>query len=206
LSSKHIRRNRVAIGNYLLSLAVLLSVSAAGHAQSYMHVTVTATSGANQATLTNRLLPHPFVAQLTDDAGKPVAGVTLTFAVNGCAVFSGQPGGPQCPPINLYGSFATSDTTAVTDENGFATAPPFTAGSIRGSYDVVAIYFPWDQVVNGQTLTDLPLSGNNLFQITQVDPATTPTLSTWSTLFLILLITLAACVGLRTRRPIPHAN
>jgi hypothetical protein len=203
-------RNRITLGNYLLFAAGLLCMSSIGHAQSTLHINVNATGGLQQIVLPGQLLPEPFVARVTDDNGKPLAGVSVSFEVNSCAEFSaGPPGGPTCPPGTLYGSFSSAaDATVVTDQNGTAVAPVFTAGSTSGSYSVFVAYFPWDQVINGQTLTDMPFTSNNLFQIIQADPsaATTPALSPWSIALMTVLLALVANAGLRSRGSAKRAN
>jgi hypothetical protein len=55
-----------------------------------------------------------------DSAGHPLQGISVTF---------------QAPSSGASGTFATS-ATVLTDQNGIATAPVFTANGLAGSFTV----------------------------------------------------------------------
>lgn len=84
-----------------------------------------------------------FSVRVVDTAGAPMAGISVGFAPNFC-IYSDV---NACPPAATYGTFA-NPSTVVTDANGVAAAPPFTAGSIVGVYDAVAIVSPYGSPAN----------------------------------------------------------
>jgi hypothetical protein len=138
------------------------------------HVTISAVGGKLQTVPIGQPLPQPFIAQVTFDDGSPVVGLNLAFSVNSCAnVPELPPGSSSCPAPSAYGHFVT-DAVATTDASGTAIAPAFVAGSAEGKYSVFATRANWSQVINGQTLTDIPASppASNLFQIIQTTAGT----------------------------------
>ena len=87
-------------------------------------VSVTAVNGAYQSVATKKAFAAPLEAQVKDQYGNPVAGVTVTFAA---------------PSTGASGLFKkTSTVSAVTAANGIATAPAFTAGKTAGNFTVMA--------------------------------------------------------------------
>ena len=86
-------------------------------------VSLTAITGTRQIAGVNSLFPLPMQAVLTDAGGNPISGVQVLFT----APFSGA-----------SGSFSGS-ANVTTDAQGIATAPPFTANAITGSYVVSAV-------------------------------------------------------------------
>lgn len=81
--------------------------------------TVSVVSGNNQSTPVNTAFAAPFVAQVTDGFGNPVAGVVVTFAAPGT--------GPS----------ATLSTPAATDANG-QTSVTGTAKTVAGAFAITA--------------------------------------------------------------------
>jgi len=189
---------------------VLLALSCPALASS-AHVTINAVGGTPQTIPIGQQLPQPFIAQVTFDDGSPVIGLDLAFSVNSCSSVPELPGASPCPALSAYGHFL-GEAVVTTDLSGAAIAPPFVAGNAAGTYSVFATRADWSQVINGQTLTDIPTSpsASNLFQITQTmtgaptpgfptaAPAPTPTLPPVAMLMLIGL--LGAAVYFRQKR------
>ena len=182
----------------------LLLLSRAVHAGAAVHVNISAIGGTQQTVVVNRQLPQRFVAAATFDDGTPVVGLNLRFGVNACMSSLPAPGAVSpCPDPAAYGHFLGS-AVAATDAGGKAVSAPFVAGSAQGSYSVFVSRADWAQLINGQTLTDVPVapSVSNLFQIVQAPaPAVTPTpaLSAYALIVLAGLSCLAACRSLHAR-------
>jgi hypothetical protein len=190
---------------WLFSLLGLIWIGPA-LAASAVHVNIAAVSGTRQTVAIGQQLPAPFVARATFDDGNPIVGLKLAFSVNFCASLPElPPGSPPCPDPSVYGHFASTAVVA-TDVLGNAVAPPFTAGTTTGAYTIYAARADWSQLINGQTLTDLPMSPSvsNLFQVVQApivaaDPV--PTLAVPALFALITLIALLALAVRFARRP-----
>jgi hypothetical protein len=88
-------------------------------------VAVTSTSGAAETATVNSTFTVPLQATVTDASGNPVSTVAVTFAA---------------PTSGPGGTFAggRSSVVVLTDANGVATAPAFTANTQGGTYFVVA--------------------------------------------------------------------
>jgi hypothetical protein len=174
-----------------------------GQAAPTVHININAVDGAQQIVNVNQRLPQPFVAKVTFDDGLPAVGVELFFSVNACASLS--PGANPCPDPAVYGHFL-NNATVTTGLDGTATSAPFVAGKLEGSYTVFASQANWSQVINGQTLSNIPISPStsNVFQVTQLAAAVAPmpTLSAGGILALISLLGLAAYFERRRRRHI----
>jgi hypothetical protein len=85
---------------------------------------IVATVGTPQSATVGNAFATALQATVSDSAGNPVSGVTVTFSA---------------PSGGASGTFAGSATaTAVTDGNGNATAPAFAANSVAGSYTITA--------------------------------------------------------------------
>jgi hypothetical protein len=86
---------------------------------------VTVVSGSGQSATVGSAFSSPMLAQVTDSAGNPVSGVSVTFAA---------------PGSGASGTFANGSrtTTATTGSDGQATASTFTANSNAGAYTVGA--------------------------------------------------------------------
>jgi len=132
-------------------------------------VTLTVTGGGVQSIVVNAPAATPFSVRVTDPSGAPLAGVSVDFEPNGCVTNEALP----CPPPSLYGHFA-GDAEAVslrTDADGIATTVEYIAGSVIGSYDVMASIETQD--VNGVYYTHKPSDGWFAFfkvvQVNQVD-------------------------------------
>jgi len=180
---------------------VLLALTCPAFASS-AHVNINAVGGTPQTIPIGQQLPQPFIARVTFDDGSPVVGVDLAFSVNTCTSVPELPSG-SCPAPSVYGYFVDT-AVATTDVSGNAIAPPFVAGSAAGAYSVFVTRANWSQLINGQTLTDIPASSSasNLFHVIQTtdptpalptavaDPA--PTLPPAATFALIGLLGLAA--------------
>ena len=85
---------------------------------------LSATGGTPQSATVGQSFATSLTVALTDSYGNPVAGVTVTFTA------------PASGPGGTFGGTATA--TVVTDANGFATAPAFTANTVTGNYSVTA--------------------------------------------------------------------
>jgi hypothetical protein len=84
---------------------------------------ITATGGTPQSTKINTAFPENLEATVTDASGNPVSGATVTF---------------NAPTTGASGTFAGGVNTAVTNTQGVATSPVFTANATTGSYTVTA--------------------------------------------------------------------
>jgi len=116
-------------------------------------------------------VPERFAVRIVDAQGVPMEGLAVWFFPDGC----GESGGPDffyCPPWAVYGTFDPPVNVPIhTDANGVATAPPFTAGSIVGTYNVAAgAWYPLNaenaRLGNGEGIA-------SYFHIQQVEPSTT---------------------------------
>jgi hypothetical protein len=187
-----------------LSVAVLAAIACnASQAAPTVHININAVGGAQQTVRVNQQLPQPFVAKVTFDDGLPAVGVNLYFAVNACASLAPLPSGAQpCPDPAVYGHFL-NNAMVTTGLDGTATSTVFVAGKLQGSYSVYAGQADWSQVVNGQTLSNIPItsSSSDVFQITQLaaGAAPMPVLSAGGTLTLIGMLGLAAYFVRRRR-------
>ena len=85
--------------------------------------TITASSGTPQSATVNTAFSSALVALVKDSGGNPLSGITVTFSL---------------PTTGASGTFAGNINTAVTNAQGLATSPVFTANSIAGSYSVLA--------------------------------------------------------------------
>ena len=81
-----------------------------------------ASAGTPQGAVVGNAFPNRLQTRLTDPFGNGLSGASVTFQAAG-----GNPGG------TFNGS-----TTVTTDPTGLATAPPFTANGVTGSYQVTA--------------------------------------------------------------------
>ncbi len=79
-------------------------------------------AGSPQSTAVNTAYSTALQVKVVDAAGHPLAGVSITFVT---------------PSRGASGSFASS-ATVLTDQNGIATAPTFTANGTAGSFTVTA--------------------------------------------------------------------
>ena len=84
------------------------------------------TSGGTQATTVGSAFGSMLQLRITDN-GQPLAGIAVTFTA---------------PSSGATGTFANGSTsvTVLTDNNGFATAPAFTANTKTGSYAVMVTF------------------------------------------------------------------
>ncbi|MHB1911925.1 MAG: hypothetical protein ACYCTI_07715, partial [Acidimicrobiales bacterium] len=87
---------------------------------------ISAVSGTPQSTQTGTTFSAPFQVEVTDANANPVSGASVSFSA---------PGGG-----GASGSFATggASTNELTNSSGMATAPPFTANAVAGSYTLYA--------------------------------------------------------------------
>jgi hypothetical protein len=176
----------------------LLALSSTTGAATALHINIQAIDGTAQTVAINQQLPQRFIAGATFDDGSPVAGLDLQFGVNVCMSPLGAPGTQSaCPDAATYGHFLGSSITT-TDALGRAISAPFVAGSAQGSYNVFVSPANWTQLINGQTVTDIPASPSvsNLFRIVQAPPAVDPAPSL-SAPALIALVTLVALLARR---------
>ncbi len=99
---------------------------------------ITASGGTPQSAVVETAFTSRLVATLKDASNNPVAGVTVTFTV---------PGG------GASGTFAGGVNTAVTNAQGQATSPVFTANDTMGGYTVTAT---GAGLTTSYSLTNLP--------------------------------------------------
>jgi len=98
-----------------------------------------------QSSRTVRLAPgqaltEPFSVRYVDAQNHPLQGLAVWFLADACG--ESDIGPPDCPPRDIYGHFTPPMNSVVhTDANGVATSNAFVAGSIAGSYNVVAAAF-----------------------------------------------------------------
>lgn len=100
---------------------------------------VSAGDGSLQATLLNTTYPTPFFANVFDGNNQHLGGVTVTFTA---------------PADGASGLFSNGSriATAVTDGNGVAIAPSFTANGVQGGYSVTASV-SGDQTTSGDEIS-----------------------------------------------------
>jgi adhesin/invasin len=86
---------------------------------------VAVAAGTPQSTTVRTVFAQPLVALVTDAAGNPLAGTAVTFTA---------------PASGPSGTFPgnTITATAITDANGMATAPAFTANTAIGTFQIAA--------------------------------------------------------------------
>ena len=120
-------------------------------------VTTAVYSGSGGSAVVDTAFASPLVALVTDGQGSPVPGVAVTFAA---------------PSSGASGSFPGPVTTAsaVTDQDGRATAPTLTAGTVAGSFTVTASAIGTTAATF--SLTDTPAAAVKL-AFTQSPSATT---------------------------------
>jgi hypothetical protein len=87
---------------------------------------ISATNGADQQATVNGGYAQPLQARVTDAAGAPVQGITVSFSI--------VPGATGASASFLGGAQAA----ATTDSNGLATAPPLVANGNPGRFTAVA--------------------------------------------------------------------
>ena len=99
-----------------LAVPVIITVT-----DPHVPASITATSGTPQTAAVNKPFAEPLGATVLDSVGNPVSGVLVTFNV---------------PASGASGTFACSGNTAITNAQGLATSPVFTANTISGRYTV----------------------------------------------------------------------
>ena len=102
---------------------------------------VVATGGTPQSTTVTASFPTLLQATVRDSSNQPVSGITVTFTA------------PSGGPSGRFSGSATA--SAVTDSNGVAIAPVFTANSQAGAYSVTATV-PGNFSIGGFNLTNNP--------------------------------------------------
>lgn len=121
----------------------------------------TPASFTSQTVAVGQTLGEPFVVVVTDQHGTPLPAATVWFDIDYCVAADTT----QCPDLKAYGTFGgNAGATVVTDRNGRAQSPPFTAGSLPAHYTVHAKVPP--QMVNGYYF--LPAGATVQFEVTQV--------------------------------------
>ena len=103
---------------YNLSIVEILAAVGGGTGPA----NITATIGTPQSATINTVFGTALQATVRDGSNNPVTGATVTFAA---------------PGTGASGSF-TGSATVVTNTNGVATAPTFTANAVAGGYTVTA--------------------------------------------------------------------
>jgi hypothetical protein len=89
---------------------------------------------ASSASVMSRF-PEPLQVRVLDSAGNPVAGTTVTFTLGSGA--SSACGTTSSASASFTGGAGTQ-ATAMTDANGVASSPAFTANSAAGSFTAIA--------------------------------------------------------------------
>jgi hypothetical protein len=121
--------------------------------------TISATAGTPQTTAVNTTFENNLQVTVMN-GGNGAQGVTVTFTA---------------PSSGASGTFAGGVSTTLTDENGVATAPPFTANGTAGTYMVVASI---PGATTNFTLTNVTTSsalaaGNYVFSLSGTNSAST---------------------------------
>jgi hypothetical protein len=101
-----------------MTVPVILTIS-----DPHVPATITATSGTPQTVAVTKTFAEALAATVKDSSGDAVSGVLVTFSA---------------PASGASGTFACSGNTAITNSQGIATSPAFTANSIEGKYTVTA--------------------------------------------------------------------
>ncbi len=83
-------------------------------------------AGSNQNSASGAAYSIPLTGYAIDNVGSPVPGVVFTFTA------------PSSGPGGIFAKTKTNTTTAITDNNGLASASTFTANNAPGGYDVSA--------------------------------------------------------------------
>lgn len=111
---------------------------------------LTLNSGSPQSMNVQKPFTTPLQVAVKDAHGNPVTEMEFTFTA------------PESGPSGIFSDSNTYTTTAITDSNGIATAPAFTANSIGGNYVVKAIAPGLASFVefNLTNLPDIQISGN----------------------------------------------
>jgi len=121
----------------------------------------TPASYTSQLATVGQLLGEPFVVNVTDVHGAPLAGATVWFDIDYCVAANPA----TCPDLKAYGSFGDSPgATVAADRNGRAESPRFTAGALPARYTVHAKIPP--QLVNGRYYT--PAGTQAQFEVVQI--------------------------------------
>lgn len=121
---------------------------------------ISATAGTPQSTTVGTLFATRFKARVTDQFDNPIRDASVTFLV---------------PTTGPRGTFEGNINTATTDSTGEATAQPFTAGTLAGSYFVRATSSGTDTA--NYSLTNRPGSAETI-TVTGGTPQTA-TVNTW---------------------------
>jgi protocatechuate 3,4-dioxygenase beta subunit len=93
--------------------------------------TLTAGERAEAATVHTRY-GRPLSVRVVDASGQPVEGAAITFSLGSAA----GDGGASRPDASFAGG--SNQTTVLTDQNGQAASPPFTAGDTPGEFTATA--------------------------------------------------------------------
>lgn len=96
--------------------------------------TLAAAKGTAQSATIDSAYSTPLTVRLLDSSGQPVEGGTVTFTLGASA------GGTASTMTTPGATFAggTSQAAALTDANGIATSPTFTANSVAGAFSATA--------------------------------------------------------------------
>jgi protocatechuate 3,4-dioxygenase beta subunit len=111
-------------GGYLVTASSAMGsvVFSVVNTASGVPATITALSPARQSAVVGAHYPKPLSVAVADSSGKPVAGVSVSFALGAGASFDG--GGAQAQQL--------------TDASGIATSPSFVAGQVAGTFTATA--------------------------------------------------------------------
>jgi hypothetical protein len=101
-----------------MTVPVILTIS-----DPHVPAIITATGGTPQTATVTKAFAEPLAATVMDSSGDPVSGLLVTF---------------NAPASGASGTFACSGNTAITNSQGIATSPVFTANSTEGRYAVTA--------------------------------------------------------------------
>ena len=106
------------------SVSFSLTNSAAG-----IPATITLLSPASQSAKVNTNYEHPLSVRVLDAAGNPVSGATVSFTLGPAA---GSSGGSAASSAGASFAGGSAQGTAMTDSDGIATSPQFTANGTIG--------------------------------------------------------------------------
>ena len=95
--------------------------------------TLTAASGSAQSATIDSAYAKPLAARLVDSNGRPIEGALVSFVL-GSASGGGTGGGAGVSAPGAAFATGSSQATALTDANGLATSPRFTANGTTGSF------------------------------------------------------------------------
>jgi hypothetical protein len=149
--------NKFLTAMLLLLASIFFNADALAETDAYVRLA----SEPQQIADLGKTLEEPFVVNVVDQHGNPLAGITVWFDIDYCEPSAN---GSSCPKQNAYGKFGKADeATAISDRTGRATASPFVAGTIPAQYSVRA-------TIPEQKINNIPIHPHGdpvYFEVTQ---------------------------------------